>query len=61
MSKKNEAKKENLVKEARGASIEKKGGSPGKHSPGSADMERTMSQDKLRKAGTKPESSSSRR
>ena len=61
MPKKNEAKKENLVKEARGASEEKKGSSPDKHSPEAAKMERTMSQDKLRKAGTKPESSSSRR
>lgn len=61
MPKKNEAKKENIVKEARGASIEKKGGSSDKHSPEAARMERTMSQDKLRKTATKPGSSSSKR
>jgi hypothetical protein len=60
MPKKNEAKKENIVKEARGASEEKKGSSPEKHSPGAARMEQTMSQDKLRKAGTKPGPSSSK-
>jgi hypothetical protein len=61
MPKKNEKKIENVVKEVRGASIEKKGGSPGKHSPESANMEHTMSQDKLRKMGTKPGSGSTKR
>jgi hypothetical protein len=54
MPKKNEKKIENTVKEARGASEEKKGSSPAKHSPGAAKMEHTMSQDALRKAAMKP-------
>jgi hypothetical protein len=61
MPKKNENKIENIVKDARGASLEKKGSSSAKHSPGAARMERTMSQDELRKAGTKPRPGSSKR
>ena len=52
---------ENKVKLARLASMEKKGEHPANYSPAAASLERSQSQDELRKMGTKPGSSSSRR
>ena len=53
-------KNENQVKLAREASMEKKGENPANFSPEATKMERSMSQDELRKMATKPGSSSTR-
>jgi hypothetical protein len=47
-------RKESQVKAARGASEEKRGRNPAKVSPEATKMEKSMSQDALRKKATKP-------
>ena len=47
-------KDEKQIKTAREASEEKKGRNPAKVSPEADKMEKSMSQDELRKKGTKP-------
>jgi hypothetical protein len=54
-------KNETQIRLAREASMEKRGENPANFSPKAAKMERSMSQDELRKKATKPSSSSTRR
>ena len=54
-------RKENQIKLARLASMEKKGENPANFSPAAAKMESSASQDELRKLATKAGSSSTRR